>query len=137
MSGSKNIDRAADHLNNTLISKGFIKEEERLLFASISTDLNELLSSNLQNNLPNNEQEKDILNSEITYKNDKVIINLIYQLVQALEKSKKQKDLLISKIEEKQNNEIQLKQERIRMIERNQILENKVNSYENQKQYVW
>lgn len=112
------IQSAADLLNSTLVSKGFITTE--LLFPTIDW-------SKLIQDQPEKEALHKLSNRASLYNNDKNVINLLYSLTQSLDRHAAQQRALNTALEQKDRTIEQLRL-KVSLLElRAQSTENKLN----------
>ena len=107
---------ASDLINSTLISKGYITE--KLNFNSINWK--DLVQDQTENNIQEEPSKLDELKvTETIYNNDKNIINIIYSLLQSIERNKVQ-NKTFNKVISKKDSTIRDLQKRIESLE-NQV----------------
>ena len=83
---TESILNASDLINSTLISKGYITE--KLNFNSINWK--DLVQDQIENNIQELAKLDELKVTETIYNNDKNIINIIYSLLQSIERNKAQ-----------------------------------------------
>lgn len=104
---------ASDLINSTLISKGYISE--RLNFNSINWK--DLIKDQVSNRTNENSTNLDDLEiTETIYNNDKNIINIIYSLLQSIERNKAQ-NKSFNKVISKKDSTIKELQKRVELLE--------------------
>lgn len=109
---TESILNASDLINSTLISKGYITE--KLNFNSINWK--DLVQDQIENNIQELAKLDELKVTETIYNNDKNIINIIYSLLQSIERNKAQ-NKSFNKVISKKDSTIRDLQKKIESLE--------------------